>query len=111
MEEVPNVAKPAIMDMMQDWIQDKGYTMEYQPRVRTGLYGCPQTRDRLVVLFTRDGLCKPAFPEPITRDAQQEPDSRELTFAFKQSQAAYPLSMMYLTDGTWTPEEAVMRRG
>lgn len=110
MEEVPNVAKKIIMLTMEKWLEGSGYSMMWKKNVRSGLFGCPQTRDRLVVYFTREGMPAPAFPEPITRDPQQEPDSREVAFAFKRSKAAYPLTMRYLTDGTWTPEKAVLQR-
>mmetsp|Transcript_20943 Transcript_20943/g.52718 ORF Transcript_20943/g.52718 Transcript_20943/m.52718 type:complete len:114 (-) Transcript_20943:40-381(-) len=52
MEEVPDVFSKGggcVLDWMQKAYSSKGYNINYKKRLTTGHYGCPQTRDRLVL--------------------------------------------------------------
>jgi site-specific DNA-cytosine methylase len=89
MEEVPDVAKkPEVMTWMHMVLQNKGYNVTYEKRLRTGMYGCPQTRDRLIVLGAMCGLPHPAMPLSLTAPHARESDNVQQ--AFDSSQAAYP---------------------
>lgn len=94
MEEVPDVfskAGGAVLNWMQKAYDSKGYAINYQKRLTTGLYGCPQTRDRLVVLGAMKGLACPEFPPPVTR--HWDDDEATALKAFDSSMDAYPLPM------------------
>jgi hypothetical protein len=66
--QVPNVAKPKLIKFMEDSCLDHGYTMEWKKNIVTGMQGCPQTRDRLLVMLANKRLPRPALPEPIMED-------------------------------------------
>ena len=108
MEEVPDVAKkPEVMTWMELVLQNKGYSMTYEKRLRTGLYGCPQTRDRLIVLASMNGLPHPAMPPFITAPHARESDN--VQYAFDTNPAAYPITMRCHADGTTAAAEAARR--
>ena len=97
MEEVPDVAaKPSVMRFITRWLDRKGYHTAFEPRLRTGLYGCPQTRDRLILFAALKGLAVPAIPRPIHAPlggGGHPGDEDRIDAAFRASRAAYPLGM------------------
>jgi len=109
MEEVPDVAKkPEVMQWMQMVLQNKGYNMTYEKRLRTGMYGCPQTRDRLIVLGAMCGLPHPAMPLSLTAPHARESD--HVQQAFDSSEAAYPITMRCHADGTVKEAATALRK-
>jgi DNA (cytosine-5)-methyltransferase 1 len=108
MEEVPDVArKPEVMTWMAMVLDKKGYRMRWDKKITTGLHGCPQTRDRLIVLAAMKALCMPEMPQPIT--ARHERSSNDVQWAFDESDAAYPITMRCATDGSAAKAAAARR--
>ena len=64
MEEVPAVARKDVMLWMEMVYRRKGYSMVYEKSLLTGRYGCNQTRPRLIILATLNGMPAMAIPEP-----------------------------------------------
>ena len=54
-----------------------------------GQFGCPQTRDRLIVLATLNGLETLELPEPV--HAKYKHDEDALVRAFDESNTSYPI--------------------
>jgi DNA (cytosine-5)-methyltransferase 1 len=108
MEEVPDVArKPEVMTWMGMVLDKKGYSMTWDKKVTTGLYGCPQTRDRLIVIAAMKALSMPERPRPIT--ARHDRSSSDVQWAYDESDAAYPITMRCATDGSVAKATAARR--
>eukprot|EP00899_Mesostigma_viride_P011513 jgi/Mesvir1/20362/Mv19944-RA.1 len=91
MEEVPAVAKEGVIAWMKCALTEHSYQMVFDKRVRTGAYGCPQTRDRLILMGSRAPAILPRIPTPICE--KFEVDEGPLTAAFLGSDRCYPLPM------------------
>jgi len=90
MEEVPDVFSKGggcVLDWMQKAYSSKGYNINYKKRLTTGHYGCPQTRDRLVLFGAMKGLTCPEFPPPVTR--HWDDDELSVLKATDTSDSAY----------------------
>ena len=76
--------------------QTAGYECTFERRLRTGLFGCPQTRDRLIVLAALESLPLPSMPQPIHSDIMSKAypeDETDVKMAFMTSTSAYPIGM------------------
>ena len=111
--EVPDVAsKSNVMDFITGAYGEKGYDTWFEPRLRTGHFGCPQTRDRLIfVASLRDAVdAPPARPTPICSDFERDKnyamDELRIQQAFRGSDATYPISMY---DGRVNKSKELMR--
>jgi DNA (cytosine-5)-methyltransferase 1 len=99
MEEVPDVAsKGNVMEFICSGYEAKGYRSIVNSRLRTGLFGCPQTRDRLIMMASLESLPLPAMPEPIHSDllSKQYPeDETAIKVAYNSDPNAYPIGMWH----------------
>uniref|UniRef100_A0A7S4GPC2 DNA (cytosine-5-)-methyltransferase n=1 Tax=Eutreptiella gymnastica TaxID=73025 RepID=A0A7S4GPC2_9EUGL len=97
MEEVPDVAsKGNVVEFIRGGYKSKGYECTFERRLRTGLFGCPQTRDRLIVLAALESLPLPSMPQPIHSDIMSKAypeDETDVKMAFMTSTSAYPIGM------------------
>lgn len=60
--QVPDVAKPGVIQFMENASRRHGYNLHYNKKVVTGHYGCPQTRRRLIVTLALQKLTLPEMP-------------------------------------------------
>lgn len=67
--------------MLEASFRKAGFNMTYDDKVITGLYGCPQTRARLIVLCSRDGLPMLAMPPPLHCDWKEHESLLEEAFS------------------------------
>eukprot|EP00854_Cymbomonas_tetramitiformis_P014462 gene14462-17092_t len=74
------------------WFYEPLYLI-MEETVTTGRYGCPQTRDRLIMIGSQKGLVQPNIPEPIM--SKFKDDEVEIALAFKRSNIAYPIDMNF----------------
>eukprot|EP00959_Pyramimonas_sp_CCMP1952_P116258 2430750-Pyramimonas_sp.AAC.1 len=62
MEEVPDVAKPPLLDFCAAACKDHGYRMSYNKGVITGLQGCPQVCSPCTVSYPTAPRTAPGIP-------------------------------------------------
>mmetsp|Transcript_46622 Transcript_46622/g.86813 ORF Transcript_46622/g.86813 Transcript_46622/m.86813 type:complete len:1110 (+) Transcript_46622:168-3497(+) len=96
MEEVPDVAKPGVIQFMENASRRHGYNLHYNKKVVTGHYGCPQTRRRLIVTLALQKLTLPEMPAVITEDYSKHDCA--IAHAFEISNKAYPIPMQRTGD-------------
>jgi site-specific DNA-cytosine methylase len=98
MEEVPNVAKPAVMSFLKDVCNDLGYTTHYERALKTLFYGIPQTRERLIISGCIQGMVLTPMPPKITHEEVKA--QNDIHFAYEESKLAMPLTVDCFHDGS-----------
>ena len=111
MEEVPAVAdKAGVMNWMESQLERKGYRSSWGKKIVTGLYGCPQTRDWLLVIASLEDVQQLRMPQPITHGSEVE--QLAVQWAFDEDdprKLAFPLTVKCRTDGSAAKAEAARR--
>ena len=88
MEEVPNVAdKRDVMDFLCKSLAVHGYNYDWRKQTKTGLYGVPQSRNRLILLGALKQLDMPEPPKPVVSSLKWDQDA--ITDAMRASQRAH----------------------
>ena len=111
MEEVPDVAsKTNVMDFICAGYKQKGYQSWFEKRLRTGHFGCPQTRDRLIFVAAAERVPLPERPKPICCDFEKNDDypldELNIQKAFRDNDSTYPISVF---KGRTNKDDELMR--
>ena len=104
MEEVPDVAdKRDVMDFLGDALTIHGYNYDWRKQTKTGLYGVPQSRNRLIMLGALRQVDLPEPPKPVVSSLKWDQDA--ISDALRASNRAHFLDSI-VREGLPQEEEA-----